>query len=587
MEAIITTVATAVEAVSKFILLVLLTQLGKTFTTIGRISTEIGDDEEKGRSIHMVFTMNTLLSSRQFAVRLATLEKEYGQGSIVIFSSKYEGPYTHVKTLGDLKGLCFELETCPRVIIMCSNDFRFDDSIKFIKALDRNRTNIDRVFMYYDELHKYLTAKLRQQIEEIHELDIVKGIIAMTATPMPIWQKTGFWSNIRMIHLDDINKSDYIGYRNMLFNCDDTFFPVPYVRPAAFDFNKLDLDILGYIKHILDKYPEILASGTRTFIPAHIRRFGHKEVRSLVFNKNPEAVIVVLNGEEKTLQFKDHLGNIKTVPLVDPTGSEEVCKTIADAVLRCGLESRPLVITGFLCVGMGQTLTHKTLGSFTSAIFGHMDLTNDEMYQLFGRITGRMLLWEDKYVQTQVYCPTKIMQRCYVMEECARRISTDYNGGLVTEEMYTKTMHDLGDIGRAALENIRPKKEVKTKRPKPPVPATNDDRPFTTIVEVNKFLTDAFKKPHNIKGFHAIEGYQLSTRLTAYYKKKMGELVADDRLTMEFFKKIPLNMNISSTIGKGQQYMVYPVYPTKESPPSDVRYYVRYLKPQAPDNTAS
>jgi hypothetical protein len=267
-----------------------------------------------------------------------------------------------------------------------------------------------------------------------------------------------------MIHLDDINKDDYIGYRDMIFNCDDTYFPVPYVRPAAFDFNKLDLDTLGFIKHILDKHSEILAPGTRTFIPAHIRRFGHKEVRTLVFNKNPEAAIVVLNGEEKTLQFKDHLNNTKTVPLVDATGTEEACKTIADAVLRFGLESRPLVVTGFLCVGMGQTLTHKNLGSFTSAIFGHMDLTNDEMYQLFGRITGRMRLWNDKYVQTQVYCPTKIMQRCYVMEECARRISTDYNGGLVSEEMYTKTMHDLGEVGQAALENIRPKKEVKAKK---------------------------------------------------------------------------------------------------------------------------
>jgi hypothetical protein len=59
----------------------------------------------------------------------------------------------------------------------------------------------------------------------------------------------------------------------------------------------------------------------------------------------------------------------------------------------------------------------------------------------------------------------------------------------------------------------------------------------------------------------------------------MAELLESDRLIFEFYKKINLGMNISSKEGHGQQYMVYPVYPTKDSPPSDVRYYVRYLKP--------
>ena len=47
------------------------------------------------------------------------------------------------------------------------------------------------------------------------------------------------------------------------------------------------------------------------------------------------------------------------------------------------LLNRPLVITGFIKVGMGQTLPHESLGPFTSAIFGHIDLLNDDMYQLF------------------------------------------------------------------------------------------------------------------------------------------------------------------------------------------------------------
>jgi hypothetical protein len=129
--------------------------------------------------------------------------------------------------------------------------------------------------------------------------------------------------------------------------------------------------------------------------------------------------------------------------------------------MKHNLQGRPLVITGFLCVGMGQTLTHKLLGSFTSAIFSHLDLTNDEIYQLFGRITGRMKDWDDKYIQTQVYCPTVIMNRCSVIEECARNMACDHNGDFVTQEDYREPMNEMGEIGQSAIENIRTPKKPK------------------------------------------------------------------------------------------------------------------------------
>ena len=42
---------------------------------------------------------------------------------------------------------------------------------------------------------------------------------------------------------------------------------------------------------------------------------------------------------------------------------------------------------GHLCVSMSQTLIHQNLGSFTHFIFGQIDLNNDAIYQLVGRIT--------------------------------------------------------------------------------------------------------------------------------------------------------------------------------------------------------
>jgi hypothetical protein len=271
------------------------------------------------------------------------------------------------------------------------------------------------------------------------------------------------------------NLDEYINYlevqRKKGINCPVLFLQnevntqgkeVYRVRPNPFDFDELDKHTIGFITHVLERCPDIIHDNARIFIPAHIRRSGHNQVRDLVFRINPQTVVVMINGTEKTIQYKDPLERIKTVPL---SGEEEVCEIISKLIVKHNIQTRPVVITGFLCVGMGQTLTHPSMGSFTSAIFGHMDLSNDDLSQLFGRITGRTKDWE-KYIQTQVYCPTIIEYRCHVMEECARRMLQDHNGGIVTQENYRVPMTVMGEEGRVALDNIRARKETKNPKKK-------------------------------------------------------------------------------------------------------------------------
>ena len=457
-----------IEMSCKFILCVLLTQLGKTFQTINRITTEIEQDDELGRSVHIVFTMNTLLNNRQFAKRLQTIEQTYGKGSISIFTSKYDGPYVdaHVTSRVELQGLFIDEDTSPRVVVACNNFRRYDDVFEFIHILDKIKNkNIHRVFLYYDELHQYISESLRTQIETIHGLDIVKSIMAMTASPNNILLSTGFWSSLPIIQLDNFNEANYVGFQDMIFNCMDDYFPKPYVRPWAFDYDRMDFETLGFIEHVLTQFPEILSNNHRSFIPAHKRRNGHNAVRDLVFSYNPLAVVCVINGFEKTLQYKQS-GHTKTLLLSSGQTDEEVCETISRLIHSNQLSDRPLVITGLLCVGMGQTLTHKSLGSFHSAIFGHLDLTNDDIYQLFGRTTGRMKDWGDKYVQTQIYCPTIVMHRCRIMEECARAIARDHNGDVITLEEYQRPMRELDEDG-SVIDNIRVRKSGRKTNPRP------------------------------------------------------------------------------------------------------------------------
>ena len=443
---------------NKFTLCVKRTQHGKTFTTIESIKNQIDNDYEYGRSFHIVFTMNTLLSNKQFSKRLENIEDEYGEGSVCVFASRYDGNYSHVKSLLELKGMCMDMNTCPRVIVACNNTIRYDDIVSFIETLQKNKYFDGRIFCYFDELHKYISDKLRSQIEMIHEMNVVEGILALTATPDNIFKESGFWSKLRMmvIDLDNLDDSNYIGYSDMLFECIDDYFPEKYVRPRKFDYDSLDEDTIGFITHVLKKHHSILSSGSRCFIPAHIRRISHNTVRDLIFSLNRECVVIVINGYEKTLQYRDKHDYTNTIIL--ESNDEEVCETISNIIVRYGLKDRSMVITGFLCIGMGQTLAHKSIGSFTHAIFGHMDLTNDELYQLFGRITGRMKTW-DTYVQTQVYCPSVIMQRCFTMEKCAKKIGEDFNGKFAGQDEYRLPM--LDSDGYAAHENIRPKKTTK------------------------------------------------------------------------------------------------------------------------------
>jgi hypothetical protein len=107
-----------------------------------------------------------------------------------------------------------------------------------------------------------------------------------------------------------------------------------------------------------------------------------------------------------------------------------------------------------------------------------------------------------------------------------------------------------------------------------PAPIAHD-MPFKTIQEVNSFLKDTFKKNIKCRPFHKIDDYELSTRLNSYYGKNKDELLATDRLTIDKYNTIAVGLNLSKT-GKGQNYMVYPVYENMET--KDVSYYVRYLK---------
>ena len=385
-----------------------MTQCGKTFMSIESMKQRLEHDPT---SVHVVYTMNTLLNNHQFAKRLETIEQTYGAGSILVFTSAYKGIYRHAKNKTKFDAMVDA--RMPRVIVMCSNPTRFEEGHAWVHAMCHTHPHTP-IHLYYDELHQYLKKPMRNALEALHALPNVASILAMTATPNAIIQKRGPWSTLRLIASDHVALDDYLNVDDMEVHPNPTYFPFPYHKPAFNDFDTMDEETLGFIEHTLSRHPEMLAPGVRCFVPAHIRRVGHIRVRDLMWSKCPTAVVVMINGVEKNVQFKVD-DEITTVSLVC---NMEVSHRIADILTEHGLMARPLFMTGYLCVGMGQTLMHPSYGNFTHAILSHMNVNNDSIYQLFGRLTGRVKRW-DTYQRTQLYCPTPVWNRIKVMERCA------------------------------------------------------------------------------------------------------------------------------------------------------------------------
>jgi len=434
---------------NKFKLCILPTQMGKTFVTINKILDEIKHDPSKGRSVHFVLTMNTLLNNKQFANRLSDIKEEHGENAVAIFASTYKGDLTHINSLCKLISFSKDPSKMPKIVVACSNYRRFDDCFKYMEFLNNNETAISRIFVYFDELHKYIKSKkanIRGNIEKMDDYDIVHGIMAMTATPDVIWDKSNedpedYWKKITIVNIAEHNECNYFGWNDMEFkHCRFV------LEDDSNEYNLYYNEIynIKYAESVIEKNPEILSDGSRTFIPATRKRVTHNIIRNMVMKINPRCVVVTLNGVEKNIRYTDEEGKDVVIDLVIKSG--ELGDLISYHLRDNMIFSRPLVITGYLCVGMGQTLVSKELGTFTTAIFGYSKITNDNLYQLFGRITGRVKAWAPETVKTRVFCSKINSTICRKMEECAKNIVAKYNGVQLCNDKYREPIKDDKDI---------------------------------------------------------------------------------------------------------------------------------------------
>ena len=569
---------------NKFNLCVLPTQMGKTFVIVNKIIESLKKDDEQGRSIHFVFTMNSLLNNKQFSNRLSEVNDKYGDGSVCVFASVYKGCYKHIKKTENIfnesKTKTKDNSDChwdmPRIIIACSNIKRFNDCFDAIYKLNEGTTDVKRVFVYFDELHKYIKnsfCNIRKHIETMNDFDIISAMYGMSASPNNIWSanKMGFWSKIKILQINDYRDNDYVGYEDINFICDinesNKYGDIKSKKQEYIiqGFNKTEIFTINFIKNTLVKYPNILSKTAKVFIPVNIRRISHNYIREHLFNCEKSCIIIMLNGIEKNIQYKNELDEIITIPLILNNG--ELGDLIAFYIDTNKLKNRPIIYIGFNCVGMGQTLITEKLGNFTAAIFGYNNILNDTMYQLFGRITGRFKNWKTYNSTTNVYCTQMCKNICCIMEKCAKNIICNHNGKELDCNKYLEPFSkENKTVGIHQLKNNFEIKDIEY---------IEFSNLIDSIAEVCKVLSNIFDSKIELKEsgyFLSIDGYYISKYLKKYYHVKHAELKCENRLIINDMKNI--NSYHISNQNKTFKYIVLPVYDTFES--KECKYCIMY-----------
>ncbi len=542
---------------SKLAMYVVPTQFGKTFACIQTIKGA------PANTLHVVFTMNTLIGKDQFTSRVVTeISEAYGEDAVCCVASKKSNVcnrrFKNTEELSrEILASMFDMAPKIRVVVMCSHGKRFQEAPEFIGDVMKMMSRVApdsrmKLQMYFDEIHHYANERnpggrrVRSLIEDACESELVEKVYGYTATPNAVWGD-GMWESIE---IDNVNYNDenYVGISDLNWvKCPSASLPAQFAAT------------------VYDEHPRVFGHMARVFVPGYRERDTHYAVRDTLQEKDPEIVVVVLNGENKRVYYYENPEDCeyepKSVELI-PEGMEEVCDTIARIITNLNLLERPIVWTGNICVSMGQTLAHETVGSFTSVLINTHAMDASALYQLLGRATGRYLGWGIDMYPT-VYSPIEVKNVCEELESAAKKLAQDFSGKEVTQDMYSSW-----------CPTAYPQKRIKS--PPPPHEVIVVDELFKSFEDAKEFLktkeTEMRTKPRIGKktSIFEVDGYKLTSRLTPKNIAKSTDRITEDKLA-----SIAPGMCLSAK--KGNAYLILPVYETTESSPENEKYHVRYI----------
>jgi len=544
--------------------------------------------------ISILATMKSIAHTIQSKSRWDNFIEDRKKKGHEVFTLSSKGDFNNIHQVNESMS-----RPCPpRHIVICSHIKRMNDLVELVKYIEECSSSWKqsrKLRIYLDEFDKYITS-MRSNVEELVMSDVVSKITIVTATPHKIWSTGCGWEKIFVLNPRIVGDGDsYLMFKDCIhLNIDDEVVELPtrsWMEIGGYG-SKENKELIDYHHKIVMMHPDTIIPGNVIFAPGNISRKSHDLVRQF-WNTGYKCSVAIVNGERTmkgyygTLYIKN--GQVFDIPhmrykelvskemkdyvLSQPGGTlddrhAQLNEVIADIYHFHQLSKAPFVITGRLCVERAQTLVHPCWGTFTHAVYFKATSPDDAYQQQ--RQLGHVKKWTTYRGSPFVFSPQNFRQDVQILENRADQFSTEYGnsyagvfdyissgGGMLTSSEIKQKNHESRKLTKASIKC--------------------DLLPYNTIDEVNEFLKQTFGVKRGVQPFKKHGGFEINHRLKAWYKKSVQDLVPEDRLTEEKFKRIPVGMNIASHDKKGQHYMVYPVYPTMTSSPSEVVYHVRYL----------
>jgi hypothetical protein len=529
------------RVLDKFSLLVRMTQNRKTQLTIDHIKKVI---EENPNSIHFIYTMNTILNSKQFTARL----KQSGISGQKIIRISHGGITSkefcknpnldlHLSSIHDVCNLFnnrnpkFQYFKDINIVIMCSNATRYDNIKTFIT--DTGIEDEKRISVYYDEIHSIIdTDNVRKEIEDLNSNPVINEIIGISATPEKVFRvRNKYWSHLKINKNCNFDTGIYCG-------TDD----IEFITTTEKENKTILNDPMSYLTYVINKHHDILMPRNKVFIPGDVNTLSHDNIRKMIREKDQEAVIIVINGKTKEaasiqkvkkseepedpdleliIDCKEGQDVIKK-PL--GTSDKEVSEEISNFINEYKLNDRLIIVTGLLCVGQGQTFANAGYGYFTHGIIGHgtnCDKFSDPsmLYQLFGRMTGNHKT--SNFIRPKVYCKESLEHIVKSYERRAKVCGLLYRDKIITKNDYKQFDKEI-DIANKILVKINEANKIYSK-------LINEDKILMKDIskkepsEIRYTITNYIKIINDAKEYN-IEKYKRIYRfLTVLYKNSKVE----------------------------------------------------------------
>lgn len=395
-------------------------QIGKTFECIDQIKQHIEMDEMDGRSLHFIFTQNTMLNQSQFFERLPF-------DKVITLGSKKKANDNHINTLLEMEGSLLGSKTGKNIVVMCSHDKRFQNIRDFCQKYDQEKHPFcQRIYIYIDEIHEYISL-CQNFINSIKELKIVKKIIGLTATVGPLFE---FFEHFMLANYQCSNYDNYQSLSQHIF-----------IHPDVESKTTIE-----YAEKVLEMfYDDFYVDGKRTFIPSGVKKCTHDDMKDLIVSKanGKNIIVLVINSQHKCFYYINN-GVEKIVE--NQNSNLQISDNISEFVKKHYLQNVPLFVTGHKCIKVGITICNSDIGAFTSSVISHHMMSpykdsckyESNLYQLVGRTTGNVKIYEGFY-NTKIFCTTKVRDIVLPMERRATNLDVkaqlDQNK-LITREEY-------------------------------------------------------------------------------------------------------------------------------------------------------